>query len=271
MARGLRTRGIIGILLILLVIVMFNPLRQKGAFSNMFPNFTSMCLGKFLLPDDQIATVNQLLEFSRTNNCFRVEDHYASISSINIGMGINEKFSNDKTILSLYPLKMFANVKRIKLALGTNDIEPLKYLTNIQLLWLVYPRGKLDITPIHTLSNLEELSLQTSQPVNLSPLSGLKKLSALWLFNEAHKSETTDLSLLQSLPNLKRFGIKDLELVNVEPISNLQSLESIHLEINPKANLQPLAKLKQLKYLDLRYMKGAKCPELSKTDICDSK
>jgi len=40
-------------LIIGVIITIFVLLKESGAFSNLFPDFASLCSGRFLLPEDQ--------------------------------------------------------------------------------------------------------------------------------------------------------------------------------------------------------------------------
>lgn len=135
------------------------------------------------------------------------------------------------------------------------DIEPIKYLTNLE--YLDLSRNKIiDISPLGTLINLKELSIHSkdnelgyvSHLEEISPLENLTNLLYLDLSN----NPITDISALSNLVELQGLDLSYGFIDNIEALGNLVDLQILYLSGNPLNNsLQPLSNLEHLIFLDL--------------------
>lgn len=268
------------IFFLVLASMIFLFFKESGVFSNLLPNFTSVCLGSFLLPEDQRETVSRMVEeihqrpkynwFIREINnkiyCFAAADVYERRNSLTLTSYTTITYGPAPPIYSIYPLKVMRNLKELNLPLATDDIRPLEYLTQVDRLTITFYKG-FDISPIDTHLPFKDLNLPINGYTKLEPIEKLKKLYRLTLRKSANGHPFDLHSLLLELPNLKDLYIFDPDFVDVESISNFQNLESISLIISPKARYSSLLNLKQLKYLNIYETQGAECPKFPK-GIC---
>ena len=117
-----------------------------------------------------------------------------------------------------------------------------------------------DIIPVRHMINLEVLNLSGNQISDLTPLSGLKKLKVLFLYDNKRIS---DLSPLSSLKNLTDLGLYDNRISDLSPLSNLTNLTRLTLDDNQISDLSPLENLVNLTELGLRYNKVSDLKPLS--------
>jgi hypothetical protein len=103
----------------------------------------------------------------------------------------------------------------------------ISYLSNLPALAYLYAEDNaiVNIGPLATLTNLENLDLDLNFISNLTPLAGLSRLRYLQLGN----NQISDLS----------------------PLSHLSDLQSLYLSSNQISDLTPLQGLTKLSYLDL--------------------
>ena len=119
-------------------------------------------------------------------------------------------------------------------------------------------RDIMDLTGIEYSVNLEELWISENPISDLSPLSGLKNLIGLGVWDTPNIS---DLSPLTKLPKLKwldfgRFPAPDLSL-----LADIKSLRRLTFHAGGIEDLSPLAGLTQLTILDIAY--NSTTPDLS--------
>jgi len=138
------------------------------------------------------------------------------------------------------------------------DIEPLKYMVNLQSLWIIsktltpgedyYLPGNIsDIGPIVGLKNLTELDLTGNQISDISALAGLTNLKKLYLL-DLDISQINDISLLTGLTNLSLAGNK---IDDISALAGLTNLERLNLRDTQVNDISVLTRLTNLIYLDL--------------------
>ena len=142
-------------------------------------------------------------------------------------------------------------------SLTNQDIEPLRYMTNLTMLGLgndgLSPRGNqiTDLSPLADLTNLELLRLDSNQITDLTPLAGLTNLTWLDLWN----NQITDLAPLAGLANLIWLHLSSNQISDLTPLAGLTNLTSLNLGGNlggnKVPNLTPLAGLTNLESLSL--------------------
>ena len=107
-----------------------------------------------------------------------------------------------------------------------------------------------EITPLRHMKNLEVLKLSRNQISDLTPLSGLKSLTVLFLYDNKRISDLTPLS---NLTNLIDLSLYDNQISDLSPLSNLTNLIKLALDDNKISDLSPLKNLVNLTELGLRY------------------
>ena len=149
------------------------------------------------------------------------------------------------------------------------DLKPLAGIKSLKYLSLgagpsVYAGPKVtDLEPLADLANLEGLSLERFDLVqDLTPLSGLEKLTFLKLW---HCQGISDLSPLSSLTNLEHLLLTDVPLVSepvgspgLKPLENLRRLQRLELDLSPPlSDLSPLAGHPKLSHLTVHGSSGS--------------
>jgi len=179
---------------------------------------------------------------------------------------------NDKPkILDLRPLAGLVHLKALKLWLDNmicNDLNPLTALAKLRTLYL-YGISFTDLSPLATLTELNELGIGYNDLHDLGPLSSLRDLRYLELTRtragdliplanltnlnrlDLSCNQITDLAPLAELPHLTRLDLTGNRIQNVEALTNLNSLTRLTLDLNPINDPSPLVKLTSLKKLSL--------------------
>lgn len=121
------------------------------------------------------------------------------------------------------------------------DISPLKYLTNLEYLYLFGSYVE-DISPLSNLYNLRNLNLMMNQIKDASPLSNLENLETLTL--DFNRIESLDLNS----PNLKQISAIVNKLSDVEWARELHRLEYLNIDFNSVMDLRPLSTLENLEF-----------------------
>ena len=153
----------------------------------------------------------------------------------------------------IYSFEPLSNIRRLtKLrvphATRTNNIRPLRNLTNLTVLYL--PRtGVRDITPLENLTNLTELTLAVHWLDDMTPLKNLINLTYLNLW-----SPRRDFTSLAYLTNLTHLTLRDFHITDITPLENLVNLTNLQIYgmgYFTLYDLTPLANLTNLTYLVL--------------------
>lgn len=102
-------------------------------------------------------------------------------------------------------------------------------------------RSLTDLSGIEALENIELIYLfgTHAQPLDLTPLSGLKSLNELAL----SRAKVKDLNVFQKFPALKKLNISDSDLNDVAPLSGLTNLTKLTLNRNAILDFRPLKTL----------------------------
>ena len=131
----------------------------------------------------------------------------------------------DKGISDITGLEFATNLKVLYLSKNPiTDLRPLANLTALRrlYLWDLSPNTPtLDLRPLETLVNLEEISLENSKVSDISPLAALKKLSELHLTN----NQIGNISPLVGLTELRILWIQGNPVTDFGPLSELNLTE----------------------------------------------
>lgn len=104
-----------------------------------------------------------------------------------------------------------------------------------------------NIGPLASLTNLQELSIGGNRIVDVSPLSRLRNLVDLDLGD----NRISDISSLSNLTELTRLDLSGNQIRDIAALSRLGALTYLHLNNNELINLDSLSGLKNLVYLNL--------------------
>lgn len=126
--------------------------------------------------------------------------------------------------------------------LTNNEIEPLKYMTNLAKLEL-HGNNISDISALSGLIKLQELKLSDNHISDITPLSELKNLKILKL----GVNNISDISPLKHLINITELHIGVNNISNIDSFDALQNLEFLDVRANKIRDVSPVAKLKKLR------------------------
>ena len=167
------------------------------------------------------------------------------------------------------------NLSLNDMGLTDADIEPLKYMVNLQSLKL-QKNNITDISCLEGLTQLRELRLRENDITDLSPLAGMTEMMYL---NLAENTNISDLSPLAGMTKMKELnlpfkntisdlsplsGMTELEYLGMDgywgtgntisdlsPLENLTNLKQLALGVDQVEDLKPLAGLHKLQELTL--------------------
>ena len=110
-----------------------------------------------------------------------------------------------------------------------------------------FRKGIRNLTGLELATNLRYADLQGNRIFDLSPLSGLSRLQALFLGSNGIRDPTP----LGKLRGLRELRLNHNDLFDPAPLAELISLQSLYLDHSGIADLSPLAGLRGLAHLSL--------------------
>ena len=132
--------------------------------------------------------------------------------------------------------------------LGIQSIEGLQFCKNLKNLYL--GRNQIsDISPLSGLIKLTFLNLWDNQLSDINPLAGLTNLTYLNLWS----NQLNDISSLAGLTNLDTLYLNENQISNISPLSGLTNLTELWIQSNQISNLNPLSSLFSVTELFLNY------------------
>lgn len=145
------------------------------------------------------------------------------------------------------------------------DLKNLKYLFNLERLWLFTPRIT-DISFVSEMKDLKSFSVESQNIVNLDLLKNCKELETLNLFHtklinlDAFAENTElrvldiytgnpvqDISALQQMGKLEQLSVSSSELTDISPIGSLDNLTILEMSCGSISDLSPLIGCKNLR------------------------
>jgi len=119
-----------------------------------------------------------------------------------------------------------------------------------------------DVSPLASLSQLNELNLRNNEIIDLKaiqfdkilnlPLTHLSLRHNVLRYEDGSQSRLADLTLIHSLTDLEFLELRDNHISNITPLSGLLKLKYLDLRENRIADISSLTLLTQLEYLNLR-------------------
>ena len=161
-------------------------------------------------------------------------------------------------ITDLSGIENLTNLQKLNLSFTQiTDLSGIEHLTNLQTLDFVGTKIT-DLSGIEKLTNLQSLDLSHTQIANLSGVEKLTNLQSLDLAG----TKIADLSGVEKLTNLRLLYLSNTQIADLSGIEKLAKLQELWLNgMRIDTNeLKRLSKLKNLRLLDLRYLKLAKIP-----------
>ncbi len=149
------------------------------------------------------------------------------------------------------------------------DLENLKYLSNLERLWLFAPQIK-SISFVSGMKDLKSFSVESQNIADLNLLKNCEKLETLNLFHTnltnldifAGNTElrvldiytgnpVQDISALQQMGKLEQLSISSSELTDISPIGSLSNLTILEMSCGSVNDISPLIGCKSLNHLSL--------------------
>ncbi len=140
-----------------------------------------------------------------------------------------------------------ANLTRLrKLSLfGAKNIQFVSGMKDLVSLSVIYNSDILDISPVASLTQLEELYVESRNLSDISPvaeLNNLKKLSFNWC-------AVDDIQTLGGLSSLEYLDLSCNNISSIDMLKNLTSLKALELDRNYMRDISPISNLTDLEYL----------------------
>ena len=161
-----------------------------------------------------------------------------------------QKFIHDsqpsapKLLLDLLGVDYFSAVTRVEFNNSqkqVSDVTPLASLTKLEDLELSDTQVS-DLAPLADLTNLKKLRLSITQVSDVRPLAGLANLETLMLL----QTQVSDLTPLAGLTSLETLVLTDTQVSDVRPLAGLANLETLMLSDTQVIDVTPLAGLANL-------------------------
>ena len=114
-----------------------------------------------------------------------------------------------------------------EMELTDSDIIPLKYMENLEILWLDGNNIN-DITPLTGLTKLTQLNLGSNQISDISPLAELTNLYFLCL----DRNQISDINALARLTSLTDLFLHINQISDISPLMGLTNLTRLALDDN---------------------------------------
>lgn len=127
---------------------------------------------------------------------------------------------------------------------GNFDLTFVAYTPFLKTLSVGY-QTNLDLSPLASLSYLEDLSLLNNGITNITPLSGLTSLKRLAL----GWNNISDVSALSSLNELQSLGLWNNQIANIDALSGLSNLTYLDIAYNNISNIKVVSGMPELNEL----------------------
>ncbi|MDD5090142.1 MAG: leucine-rich repeat domain-containing protein [Candidatus Wallbacteria bacterium] len=166
-----------------------------------------------------------------------------------IRSGIRSQFADHRQFNSPIRTEELLIVKHIDLPTkGVSTMEGLQYCPNLETVFLSGNRIR-DLTPLSGLRKLSTLDLADNLITDLSPLAGLKQLNKL----DLSMNKIVDISPLRGLPQLVSLDLKHNQILDLTPLTFIKSLRELDLSSNKLSDISKLTALTGLTKLSLKH------------------
>lgn len=161
-----------------------------------------------------------------------------------------------KKLGDLIQLNDKSNVKLAEniLSQGSSALLNIQKLTCLESLTILGGYQVTNVTPLSKLTNLKNLSLNSTGIKNITPLRTLTKLTNLTITN----ASVNDITVLASIKQLKYLNLSGTLISDLSPISQLNNLTGLSLMNTQITDLTPLNNLSNLRTLTLAQTKWSK-------------
>ncbi len=186
------------------------------------------------------------------------ETQITNLSGIKELTNLQSLYLSHTKITNLIGIEKLAKLRVLNLHTAQiTDLSGIENLTNLQELNLSWTQIA-DLSRIENLTNLQWLDLGTTQITSLSGIENLVNLQSLNL----SFTQITSLSGIEKLTILQTLDLEGTNITDLSGIEKLTNLQKLWLSETPidSDELKRLSKLKNLKILDLTYLKLAKIP-----------
>ena len=169
-----------------------------------------------------------------------------------------------KNRAKLHPFSRLAKLRKLYLngqyghKFGFHDLSPLSSLTGLQQLSVSSTRVS-DLSPLSSLTKLQQLSISSSLVKDLTSLSSLTELQLL----QVSETHVNDLSPLRGLTELQQLYLSRTKVRNLSPLSGLICLKQLYVSNTQVDDLAPLSMLTKLQQLKISETKVSDLSPLS--------
>ena len=108
--------------------------------------------------------------------------------------------------------------------------------------------GITDLTGLEFANNLSWLSIAGNPIIDFGPISGLTKLTSLYMW----WTQVSDLTPLANLTKLRVLLAADCDIADIRPLANLTHLQELSVGWNQISDISPLANLTELTSLEIQ-------------------
>lgn len=190
-----------------------------------------------------------------------------SLRQLNI-LEIKGLTQSDALPVDIEPLQSLTNMKRlILLSCDVRDISALAQLSTLEFLFISKAPELTDISAVSEMKGLHDLRIVKTKVSAVPDVSGLSKLSSLWLYDcevidTSGLNGNTSISYLQldgnsitaltdiiTLSNLKTLWLGENAITDLQGIGSLSQLETLALDSNQIVSIESLATLDAVKYV----------------------
>ena len=233
------------------------------------------------LEDNQVRDLSPLANLTSLTHLNLHENQISDISPLSNLVNLTYLSLGENQITNLRTLSNLTNLESLHLSGNPIiNISSLSGLTNLTELYLSSNRHRdeiRDITPLYSLTSLEELGLSHTKIKDTSFLYNMTRLTRLVLVDnqledinfvsnltnltdlklnslmseEPYANQITDITPLTHLDNLTELYLYNNQISDIGPLSNLTDLTELYLSSNRISDIISLSNLSNLTYLDL--------------------
>jgi hypothetical protein len=159
-------------------------------------------------------------------------------------------FQSVKTIAGLHYLSGIAGCKKIEINAGEfNDISELRGFQHLRSLIIsqtpIDGLSTIDLAPLSSMVNIQELNLFSSKLTDLSPISGLVELKTL----NMKSVPIRDLTPIAGLTLVESLDVTDTEANDLLPLKGMRALRELGIDAKQAPSLGVLSKIRSLRTL----------------------
>ena len=210
--------------------------------------------------------INQISDISPLSNLVNLtylslgENQITNLRTLSNLTNLESLHLSGNPIINISSLSGLTNLTELYLSSNRHrdeirDITPLYSLTSLEELGLSHTKIK-DTSFLYNMTRLTRLVLVDNQLEDINFVSNLTNLTDLKLNSlmseEPYANQITDITPLTHLDNLTELYLYNNQISDIGPLSNLTNLNRLYLYSNQINDISPLSNLSNLTVLDLQ-------------------